>query len=68
MQLERQISHLYSIGASQAEVEPLKNMRNALRKRLKEMFNQSFGSVFRTHTNATLFAYNLQRDGVIFTL
>lgn len=34
---------------------------------LKIPFNQCFGSVFRTHTNPTLFAYLLQRYADIYT-
>lgn len=33
----------------------------------KQMFNTYFGSVFRTHTNATIFAYMLQRYADIYT-
>lgn len=36
-------------------------------KALKIPFNQYFGSVFRTHTNPTLFAYLLQRYADIYT-
>ncbi len=34
---------------------------------LKEMFNKHFGSAFRTFTNATLFAYLLQRYADVYT-
>jgi hypothetical protein len=33
----------------------------------KQIFNPYFGSVFRTHTNATIFAYMLQRYADIYT-
>jgi len=38
-----------------------------LRQILKSYFNPNFGSVFRTHSNATYFAYELQRYGDIYT-
>jgi len=41
--------------------------RQRLRIALKTPFNKYFGSVFRTHNTATLFAYYLQRFADVYT-
>lgn len=45
----------------------LKEHRDVVRRELKEMFNSTFGSMFRTHRNATMFAHGLQRYADIYT-
>ncbi|EGG24070.1 5'-nucleotidase [Cavenderia fasciculata] len=50
-----------------AFLESLKQKRYALRLQLKEPFNGSFGSLFRTHTNATMLAHSLQNHADIYT-
>lgn len=67
LQLERILSKLYSESPDSPEIRRLKNVRNLLRYDLKVMFNNNFGSVFRTHTNPTPLAYHLQRDADIYT-
>eukprot|EP00698_Gefionella_okellyi_P012075 TRINITY_DN3224_c0_g1_i1.p1 TRINITY_DN3224_c0_g1~~TRINITY_DN3224_c0_g1_i1.p1 ORF type:complete len:413 (-),score=68.06 TRINITY_DN3224_c0_g1_i1:28-1266(-) len=69
LQLERKLSELYSVSPNKSspEIRKLQNVRNILRHELKVMFNQNFGSVFRTHTNPTPLAYHLQRDADIYT-
>eukprot|EP01133_Synstelium_polycarpum_P005918 gene5918-6850_t len=51
----------------EAFLETLKTERFNKRLALKEPFNQNFGSLFRTHTNATMFAYSLHRHADIYT-
>ncbi|KAK5577614.1 hypothetical protein RB653_002557 [Dictyostelium firmibasis] len=48
-------------------LEQLKTERYKKRLALKEPFNANFGSLFRTHTNATMFASSLQRHADIYT-
>eukprot|EP01132_Coremiostelium_polycephalum_P001193 gene1193-1506_t len=48
-------------------LEKLKTERYQKRLALKEPFNQNFGSCFRTHSNATLFAFNVHRHADIYT-
>ncbi|KYQ91223.1 5'-nucleotidase [Tieghemostelium lacteum] len=48
-------------------LEELKTERYAKRLALKEPFNQNFGSLFRTHSTGTMFAYSLQRHTDIYT-
>ncbi|EFA82296.1 5'-nucleotidase [Heterostelium album PN500] len=48
-------------------LEALKTERYSKRLALKEPFNPNFGSLFRTHTNATMFAYSLHRHADIYT-
>jgi len=50
-----------------AFLESLKTERYRKRLALKEPFNPNFGSLFRTHTNATMFASSLQRHSDIYT-
>eukprot|EP00026_Physarum_polycephalum_P003254 Phypoly_transcript_03264.p2 GENE.Phypoly_transcript_03264~~Phypoly_transcript_03264.p2 ORF type:complete len:242 (+),score=24.47 Phypoly_transcript_03264:1745-2470(+) len=45
----------------------LKNRRFDLRLGLKEVFNKYFGSVFRTHTNPTMFSHGLQQYADLYT-
>ncbi len=45
----------------------IKSEIRRLRQSLKVRFNEHFGSVFRTHTNATIFAFLTQRYADLYT-
>jgi len=57
----------YEGGEKENILRMLKASRFELRQVLKEPFNKNFGSVFRTHTNATMFAHSLQRYADLYT-
>ena len=50
-----------------AQLDLLRAERDALRTQLKDMFAPSFGSVFRTHSGATLFMQSILRYSDIYT-
>ena len=69
LELDRLSSDLMLIegDSTQRIVSLLKTHREYLRYCLKSMFNPHFGSVFRTHKNATSFAYDVQRYANVYT-
>jgi len=69
MEIERLIrqSQFFATDEIKPVIQILKQNRNEIRSSLKHSFNKNFGSVFRTHRNATLFAFHLQRYADIYT-
>ncbi|KAJ1676957.1 hypothetical protein EV182_007176, partial [Spiromyces aspiralis] len=50
-----------------ALLEGWRDERKAIRKRLKNMSNKQFGSVFRTHKNPSLFAQKIRQFANLYT-
>lgn len=48
-------------------LEILRSERELRRRRLKNFFNENFGSVFRTHSGATLFTQSILRYSDLYT-
>jgi HAD superfamily 5'-nucleotidase-like hydrolase len=68
LEVERAFGRCHFYGRKEEPVTVLlEEYRDKLQKALKETFNPTFGSVFRTHKHATLFANSIQRYADLYT-